>query len=260
MMSESDLDPHAMVGAYVADALDDIERATFERHLAACESCRREVTEFSETLGELSRLAETPPPPSLRAAILRDVATIRPLPPEQPAPPAVPPEAAAAATSGRPATGDEVTLRRRSRRALTGLAAALIVVVALGGWVGVLIHDQRQQQVASQQISELLTAPDATVYTAQLNGSPVSYVVSRERNTALFLGNDVAAPPSGRVYQLWMLRPGDIAEPNATVDRGGTVATWLTGSLDDAEGLAITVEPAGGSDQPTTSPVAVVRL
>ena len=34
-------DIHALVGAYAVDALDDVERAAFERHLAECAACQR---------------------------------------------------------------------------------------------------------------------------------------------------------------------------------------------------------------------------
>ena len=78
-------DPHGAVGAYVADALDDDERAVFEQHLEGCENCRREVAEFTETAAELTWLSEATPPPSLRTSLLWQIATVRPLPPEQPA-------------------------------------------------------------------------------------------------------------------------------------------------------------------------------
>ena len=76
-------DPHGAVGAYVADALDDDERTVFEQHLEGCESCRREVAEFTETAAELTWLSEATPPPSLRTSVLWQIATVRPLPPEQ---------------------------------------------------------------------------------------------------------------------------------------------------------------------------------
>ena len=118
-------DPHGAVGAYVADALDDDERTVFEQHLAGCESCRREVAEFTETAAELTWLSEATPPPSLRTSVLWQIATVRPLPPEQPldAPgsPASPgwwasTEAAVtprSSASGPPALDPEVTVDRR---------------------------------------------------------------------------------------------------------------------------------------------------
>ena len=47
-------DIHALVGAYALDAVDDLERVAFERHLQACESCRAEVDELRETAGSLA--------------------------------------------------------------------------------------------------------------------------------------------------------------------------------------------------------------
>lgn len=285
-MSEQDRDPHAMVGAYVADALDDDERLAFEQHLAGCESCRREVAEFTETAAELSRLTETPPPAALRASVLAEIATVRPLPPEEalPSEEALPPgqagasertvarstaaEIATAPTAGSGAISgrgsiDELALRRqqRIRRVLTGLvAAALVVVVALGGWVTVLVSEQRAQQVAAQRVNELLTAPDATVYATQLNGANVSYVVSEQRDEALFVGDDVRSPGTDKVYQLWTISGDEPATSRGLLPGADVVTHWFAGPLGDAQVMAVTVEPAGGSPQPTTTPLAVVEL
>ena len=279
-------DPHGAVGAYVADALDDDERTVFEQHLAGCESCRREVAEFTETAAELTWLSEATPPPSLRTSVLWQIATVRPLPPEQPldAPgsPASPgwwasTEAAVtprSSASGPPALDPEVTVdrrqlqldelavrrQRRTRRILTGLvAAALVLVVGLGGWVSVLRGNQQNQQVATQQVNELLTAPDAKVYATTMNGAPVSFVVSKARDQALFLGDDIPSPGEGKAYQLWMI--GTEITPNALVAQGGDVTQWMEdGPLGEAQQLAVTIEPAEGSTTPTMPIVAGVEL
>lgn len=85
-------DVHALSGAYAVDALDEAERARFERHLATCSECETEVATLIAAATELSAMTQLTPPASLRAAVLRDIATVRPLPPGQPvAEPAVPP-------------------------------------------------------------------------------------------------------------------------------------------------------------------------
>ena len=157
---------------------------------------------------------------------------------------------------------DELAARRqrRTRRILTGLvAAALVLVVALGGWVSVLRSEQQKQQVATQRVNDLLTAPDARVYATTLNGSSVSFVVSKARDQAVFLGDDLPSPGAGKAYQLWMI--GTAITPNAVIDRGGDVTQWLEdGPLEGAKQLAVTIEPASGSTTPTLPPVAGVEL
>ncbi|HEY5784365.1 MAG TPA: anti-sigma factor [Microlunatus sp.] len=281
-------DPHGAVGAYVADALDHDERTVFEQHLEGCESCRREVAEFTETAAELTWLSEATPPPSLRTSVLWQIATVRPLPPEQTVetpgspvssgwwttPDASTPGSPASrpVTAGVPALDPDATVdrrqvvalaarrQRRTRRVLTGLiAAALVLVVGLGGWVSVLRGNQQDQQVATQQVNELLTAPDAKVYATTMNGAPVSFVVSKSRDQALFLGDDIPSPGEGKAYQLWMI--GAEITPNALVAQGGDVTQWMDdGPLGGAKQLAVTIEPAEGSTTPTMPIVAGVEL
>ena len=60
-------DIHALSGAYAVDALDDVERARFERHLAGCPACRAEVDGLASAASELSVLTEAAPPISASA-------------------------------------------------------------------------------------------------------------------------------------------------------------------------------------------------
>src|SRR3954469_14451175 len=61
---------HALIGAYALDALDDLERARFERHLAACVPCRDEVSGLRRTAVRLADAAAVPPPPRVREQVL----------------------------------------------------------------------------------------------------------------------------------------------------------------------------------------------
>ena len=47
-------DIHALGGAYVLDAVDDLERAAFDRHLADCETCANEVAELRDAAARLT--------------------------------------------------------------------------------------------------------------------------------------------------------------------------------------------------------------
>lgn len=66
-------DVHAASGAYALSALPEPERLEFERHLAECGPCRREVGEFRAVAAELAGLVEHPPSPSLRSSVLAAV-------------------------------------------------------------------------------------------------------------------------------------------------------------------------------------------
>jgi hypothetical protein len=260
---------HGAVGSYVVNALDGDEREEFEAHLAVCPTCTREVQEFCETAAELSLLASaTPPPAALRSSILSAISEVRPLPPELLAPeqsaeiaPAQPspPPAAERAPANR--SIDELALRRQQRRTriLSVLVAAVVAAaLALGGVVYGLVQ-ARQSQVAQQAAeTELLTAPDVKTYTATMkDGGQVSFVVSRSLNRAMFVGKGLPAVGADRTYQLWTLE-GQRPIPDNTVPGGGDRKEFFRETLGGVTGLAVSVEAAGGAQQPNPSTIQVI--
>ncbi len=86
-------DVHALSGAYAVDALDDLERAAFERHLAECPECQAEVASLREAASMLAETTTLEPPAALRDRVLAGIATVGPLPPETPNTPASYPSA-----------------------------------------------------------------------------------------------------------------------------------------------------------------------
>ena len=256
---------HGAVGAYVVNALDPDELEEFEAHLAVCPTCSREVVEFGETAAELSLLASAPSPPAaLRGSILSAISEVRPLPPEPPA------ETAHAEPTGNGTQTitadlrhavDELALRRQQRRTrvLSVLVAAVVAAaVALGGVVYTLVQS-RQAQVAQQAAeTELLTAPDVQTYTATMkDGGQISFVVSKSLNRALFIGKDLPAVGSDRRYQLWTLE-GERPIPDNLVAGGGDRKEFFRETLSGVTGLAVSIEAAGGAQQPTPSTIQTV--
>ena len=63
-------DIHALGGAYALDAVDDLERAAFDRHLAECEACTLEVAEYRETATRLAEGSWSVPPRRMREQVL----------------------------------------------------------------------------------------------------------------------------------------------------------------------------------------------
>src|SRR5215469_17316074 len=74
-------DPHTLAGAYALDALSETDRAAFERHLSACDSCRHEASSLREAAGHLAEATAVAPPPRLREQVLAEAARTRQQPP-----------------------------------------------------------------------------------------------------------------------------------------------------------------------------------
>lgn len=235
-------DQHGLLGGYLLDALTDIERQQFERHLASCSDCRAEVTELRESLAEVSRLSETAPPPALREQVLTRARQIRPLPPTD-------------SVSNRPP---------RPRWGLRLVAAAVVLVALIsGGWAITSQMNARQQAevraAQTQQENDLLTAPDAVIHPIQLpDGGHGSVVMSRARGQALLVTSSMTAAPAGKAYQLWLIHDGKpVPDAWFTPDRA---KVWLQGNARDAGAVAITMEPVGGSPTPTLPVLASANL
>jgi anti-sigma-K factor RskA len=235
---------HALSGAYAVDALDDGERAEFERHLAVCADCRAEVASFHETTALLAETEAETPPASLRAGVLSGIGQVRPLPPQATVP-----------TVATGATGATVVRRRRAPQLLA--AAAAVVLLAVGAVLWHPWQTTHREDLAAQ----VLGAPDAVKIIEKVPGGhgELTLVRSASLNRAVLIGHDVPPAPSGKTYQMWLQQPGQSMVSAGLMPRADE-ATLLAGDAATASAAAVSVEPAGGSEHPTTDPVAVFPL
>src|SRR5581483_8120714 len=155
-MSSPDI--HTLTGAYALDALNELERRQFQAHLSRCPDCAREVDELRATAAKLGVAAAQQPPPSLRHAVMAQVARARQ---DSPTPPPTP----------APLTETSTAIAgHRWRARLTAAAAALATAAAVGLAV-VDVHlrherDTARTQLAQTQsqygpVAQLAAAPDA---------------------------------------------------------------------------------------------------
>ena len=241
-------DIHALSGAYAIDAIDDVERARFEQHLAGCATCRQEVRELRETAAILAEGVATAAPPSLRDSVLSGIGRVRPLPPAVTAPDATP----VAPSASTPA------VRRRWLPAL--VAAAVLAVVG----VGVAVTQPFRQDASEVQLSaaeRVLRAPDAhSVELAFDDGSRATLTRSVSEGRAVIRTVGMAAPPSGKVYELWLQSPEGDMLPAGVMPEGSDQTFVLEGDAAQATAAGITVEPSGGSEHPTSDPIALFDL
>ncbi|BBH71737.1 hypothetical protein ACTI_84220 [Actinoplanes sp. OR16] len=237
-------DIHSLVGPYALDALDDIDRAAFERHLRECEPCRLEADDLRETAARLADGAWSVPPPRLRENVLAAVADTRQIP-----------------VATRPA---------RPPRRLRLMAAAVVLVAAAGAAaVTYVVQDQRvrraeavadRAQDRESRIRAVLAAPDLVVREEPLNsGGRVTVASSALRNAGVIMLAASDAPAAGSVYQLWTIRGGSPSSEGALAD-GQSAAVQVVQGMSDASAVGVTVEPSPGSAKPTAPLDALVEL
>jgi len=222
-------DIHKLTGAYALDAVDDIERATFEGHLAECEDCRTEVASLRETTALLAESAAVSPPPSLRDSVLSGISQVRPLPPIV-APP------------------------RRAAWFPLLVAAALVAILG----VGATVWQPWAPSDTGSVIEQVLQAADAQRVEVDLGDAGRATVVrSKSVGKAVITTKDMASAPSGKVYALWFeSKDGDMLPAGLMADKPDQTVV-LEGDAVTAKAAGITVEPSGGSAEPTLPIVAV---
>jgi hypothetical protein len=250
-------DLHVLAGVYALDGIDDdAERTRFEHHLRRCQQCADEVRELSATATRLGFAATQPPPPQMRERVLAAAARTRQLPPVvDHARPAAEPRKRRATTRARGA-------RPSPRLAWGVVAASLVVIVVL---TTVLLRTQselnqsRAHQVAIQRVLE---APDARALTQRISvGGTATVVYSHSRHALILTSAHLPPPPNGKVYELWLLgpprvRPAGLLPGSA---QGHTSPVLVSGFV-PGDQLGMTVEPAGGTNRPTTQPILVMPL
>jgi anti-sigma-K factor RskA len=218
-------DAHSLAAPYALHALDDDEGRAFEEHLAVCERCREELAGLREAAAGLAYgAAGPPPPPELKERILAQARKERDNVASLPA-------------------------RRRNWTAPLAAAAAIAASVAIG--LGVWTATRPSEGNA---FARVLAQPGAKLMGM---GDRGAVIVAPNGEAALILR--VPPAPSGKTYEAWVMRPGAIKP--AGLFRGGKGATVLEiqGAVTRGSVIGVTVERAGGVDQPTQTPFAATK-
>lgn len=218
-----------LAAAYALDAVSDTERADIERRLAdapteVAEAFRAEVRAVRETMANASSATAVTPPATLRQRAL--------------------------AISREPRRGGF-----RWRAAVLAAAAA-VVVAAAGFGAGLALRPLSAPTTAEQ----VLSAGDVRTATAQLSaGGTATFMYSRDERSGVLVMNNAAPPPPGMVYQMWLMT--DQGPKSAGImPQMLPSTTAMVHDLGDSTALAFTVEPDGGSPQPTGEMMARLSL
>jgi anti-sigma-K factor RskA len=228
------------VAAYALGVLPPDEAAAVASHLQTCAECREEYRLLRPAVTAVAYSAETcadadsgavVASPLLKARVMKEVR-------------------AGATRSVTP---------RRSPAVL--VAAACLVLAIVSGLVSLSLSGRvgRDRALIAQQDQTIadLTAPDATHH--QFTGGDVL-----TRGSHLYIAvHGLPVLPPGKVYQAWTLAKGaKTVAPSVTFgpESQGVTVVRLPEAATTLAAVAVSVEPVGGSKQPTTKPIAMVRL
>jgi anti-sigma-K factor RskA len=254
-------DAHTLAGAYAMDAISAPDRDRFERHLAGCEECAREVASLREATAMLGTAAAEPLPAGLKERVLAAAAVTRQQPPVD--------EAVTRPHPRRVTSRVGPWLRSLAwpgRLALAAGAAAVAAVLAVAVVFGVTNGSMQQQldqaQASSQQIAAVLTAHDAVMTAGPVTGGGTATIVmSHSRRALVFTAQGLHALPASRGYELWLIGPAG-TRPVGLLPAGrhGMTGPVIASGLRPGDHLALTAEPADGSARPDTPMMLDVEL
>ncbi len=232
------------VAAYMLGALEPARATELESHLEGCERCQAEVRWLTPALNALPQSVERQqPPPDLRTRILTEVrADAR----------QAGGESAAAATGPLHRLG--AWLRSLGSgpmglRPVVGLAAAVLVVVAVAGYAiggGIGGGDDG-------------SSGGSTVVAGKPPGVTAK-VVTKSDGADLHLAN-VKQLHDEHVLEAWVQRDGEVeAVPALFVPDNEGNASTVIADMEGVEVVMVTTEPRGGSKAPTSSPIVTVPI
>ncbi|OLO67721.1 anti-sigma factor [Actinomyces oris] len=197
------------------------------------------------------------PPAAIRASLLEVIARE--------------PQTERADGDGDSAGSSVVSLDARRRRSAwrTGLLRAAAAVVLLGVGIGVgrwsargAVDEAMDSMAATQHYAHLNQAQDVQRVTDTMpDGHIATLTWSRDMSmTALTLPAAMKESAGGRSLQVW-LKEGETTTSLGVYDpRDGAGFSFLDIMPKPGQQIVITMEPAGGSAQPTTPPLVTLRV
>lgn len=229
----TELELHTLSGAYALDALSAEEAAAFRTHLDTCVACCEEVRELRAAAARMGASEAIVPPDHLKERVLEAADRTPQLPPK------VTPIKAARSRGWMP-------------KLLTAAAAVVLVAGAIFG-IGQLQGDDTVPLAAG--VSQVFEAPDAHTAEVKTAKGVLRVATSPSKGEMAVDTRDLAPLDDQHVYQLWAIVDGAMTSAGLVEDKdeGAHMAMPAQGTQ-----VAITVEPAGGSQEPTTDPIIQV--
>ena len=237
-------DVSELLGAYVLDAVDDVERRRVERAAANDPQIAAEIDRLRIAADALADASELSPPAGLWESIRAEIepSTVAPAP-EQPS--------ITRLDTGRPS----------ARRPLFLAAAAVVVVFVIGaGVIGVTRSSSPTDSVASMtaMANDAASKPGTRkgVLTDPDNTMEVRVIVDASGH-GFVMSDPLPALPDNETYQLWSAANGTMVSLGMLGSNPQMSLVAIDGAVTE---LALTREPVQGSVSPTSNPMATGRL
>lgn len=227
----------ALIAPYVLGAVSIEEEREVRSHIMSCEDCLREAEGFSGPAAALAlAVDDAPVPAGFTDSVLARVQSERP------------DTAAAPANAGW-------WFRWRNAVAAVAVASVAATIVLASALLALRGEVQRYESAVPPLVH------GEGMRLAGSGGAVARMVPTADGATLFATGLDEA--PDRHTYQLWLMEcrdPGNIetCDPTSagTFDVAGGIAVLEVGSsLEGYDRAAVTVEPEGGSEGPTTLPV-----
>ena len=266
---------HLNTGSYALDALDNAERAEFERFALIDAQTADEARGLAETAALLAYGTDAQlPPPQLKVDVMAAIRNKRQLSDKSDT--TVVRDISSGKRRGSHSAASRTAHGNRWMPALSAAAAIVVVAGAVGWVVGQNTSDSQMQErlvaleaqqatVAAQQQAMLgiVSSADAKIATTEMaDGASVTVASSGKANQAAVLVQGMPELPEDKTYELWFISAAG-AVPAGLMQNPGSPTPGmqiLDGPLAGATHVGITVEPAGGSPAPTTTPLMVQEL
>lgn len=253
------------------------EQERFDRLRAEHESVREEAAEFEETVAMLD-LAAPPVQPSaaLKNSLMAAIQNLPQLPADAPVdapvaevqalPTAVPevdetPAPAAATAPAAPVVGaaERKAASRWRRNAVGMVVGAAAAVGLIFGGVGLANTFGGGSLTQTVALAEINAASDVQRAKVSMDDATATLVWSGELGKSALLVDGLGSLPSDKVYELWYIGEGGPVSAGTFSAANGTTWRVLDGAMSAGDKVGVTVEPQGGSKQPTTDPIMVIE-
>ncbi len=215
-----------LLGPFALDALEEGEMAEVRDHLESCDQHAEAAGLIAAARSLAFAPAEREPPLALKSRIMQEVR-------------------AGESTVREPDRGGSFGRLFRWRvlqPALTGAMAAAIVGLVI--WVATL--------QGSGDNTVVLSIGDDVL------GGRV--VLLQDEDQAIMELHGLADLTDDLTYQVWAIGEGGAASSGLLEPENGAVLAVLPFDSEGVDAIAVTIEPAGGSEQPTTEPILSTDL